>query len=266
MALPNYRGRHSNDNPGKGRRKARRWNNANPAPNAMGTAVTQPTAPAAYEAEQTWLPGQSGYPGYQAPEVGTQASTSMQQVDWSAPVGQAQTTGFGAPATAVQQTQAATTSPGQSATSGGSAIYQPPNQSGTPSSIPQYTDDHPFFDPNSSYWQSGVGQSNPSGIFNQPNTELWRQWSNTNPEGFYYGMLNQQGLGGLDARSQTAQGLYREAMTGYQAAKQNNAELDVADYLRNFDVQGILRRMTNEQIGIDTPRYRARNRWGQRAV
>jgi hypothetical protein len=266
MALPNYnnRRRHGGDNPGKGRRKARRWNAANPPPNAMGTAVTQPTAPSTPDAEQTWLPGQSGYPGYQAPAAGTQASQTTQAVDWSAPVGQAQQTG--AAPTAVQQTQAATAQPTPSATSGGSAIYQPPNQSNIPSNLPQYTEDHPFFDPNSNYWQPGVGQSNPSGIFNQPDTELWRQWSNQNPEGFYYGMLNRQGLGGFDARSQTAQGLYREAMTGYEAAKQNNAELDVADYLRNYDVQNILRRMTNEQLGIDTPRYRARNRWGQRAV
>jgi hypothetical protein len=131
----------------------------------------------------------------------------------------------------------------------------------------QTSTEHPFYDPNSSYWQNGTGQPTPSNLFGQANTELQRQYSNQNPEGYYMYWLGQQGLGGLDARSQAAQSMYRDAMSGYGAAKVNNAELDLADYLRMWDVQRLLSEMSYDQLGMGgTSQIGGRNRWGMRAT
>lgn len=131
-----------------------------------------------------------------------------------------------------------------------------------PYTTPTYTQDHPFYDPNSTYWQPG--QPNPYAL--QPGSEEERAWSNQNPQSYYYAMLNRRGLGGFDANSQTAQSMYRDAMAGYSAAQMKNMELDVSDYLDEWDVEDILRNMTSEQRGINTNQFRGRNRWGMRAV
>ena len=119
---------------------------------------------------------------------------------------------------------------------------------------------HPFFDPNASYITNpNRSQAVPPGspAFNTYATE-------NSPEGYYYGLLNQQGFGGLDAKSQAAQGMYRDYARGYQAAKLQNHDLWFPEFMGTQDIQANVRNMSNRQLGIDENLYGGRDRWSLR--
>lgn len=120
---------------------------------------------------------------------------------------------------------------------------------------------HPFFDPNNSYASSGRSPMQ----FGEDSLAYMTYATNQTPEGYYFATLNQQGLGGLDARSQAAQSLYGEYARGYQAAKLKNAELWWPEFMRGQNIRGTLDLMSNEQLGIDNSRIQGRDRWSFRS-
>jgi hypothetical protein len=126
---------------------------------------------------------------------------------------------------------------------------------------------HPFYDPNSTYLLGGErGQRQTSwDSVGGPASLAYQNYATQNPEAYYLAQMGKLGLGGQDARSQTAQGLYRDYWGGYQAAKASGT-MDIwwPEYMAGQDVQGTLRMMSNEQLGIDDTRYNARTRWGMR--
>lgn len=122
---------------------------------------------------------------------------------------------------------------------------------------------HPFFDPNSNYAQTGRLYEGPPGNAT-PGNNAWNNFASENPEGYYYAVLNQKGLGGLDARSQVAQGMYRDAMRGYSAAHTKNQALFLPEYLEQWDPNAVLDMLSEEQLGIDRSRFAGRDRWGMR--
>jgi hypothetical protein len=122
---------------------------------------------------------------------------------------------------------------------------------------------HPFFDPRSNYGQPGRqwGQLPGAG---QPGNNPWNNYGTDNPEGYYYAFLNERGLGGFDARSQVAQGMFRDVARGYEAAKMRNMELWFPEYLEQWDPNDVLDLLSEEQLGIDRSRFGGRDRWGMR--
>lgn len=184
--------------------------------------------------------GSSGYTGgsgapYTAPSSGSQHDWSgWQQGSW----------GGGSTTPVAQATQSIWgTGTGSQATAG---------------TLPSSTEGHPFFDPNSSY--PGAANSN----FLQANPRALDIYAQQNPAAYYYWWLGQQGLGGFDARSTMAQDMYRDAMAGYEAARINNFELQLPEYLRGVDFKSLMNQMTYDQLGINSDDYR--NRWGMRAT
>jgi hypothetical protein len=138
---------------------------------------------------------------------------------------------------------------------------QHPGFQGTVTS-PQTSSQHPFFDPNSNYAQTGRQYGRLPGGPGSSAVNIYG--TDVNPEGYYYATLNERGLGGLDARSQAAQGMYRDAALGYQAAKTRNMELWFPEYLEQWNPSQVLDQMSNEQLGIDDSRFQGRDRWGMR--
>lgn len=129
-----------------------------------------------------------------------------------------------------------------------------------PYTAPANTTNHPFYDPNATYTNQG-GQHHQL----QQGSDMYRMAAEHDPEGMYLGHLGRQGLGGLDARSLAAQGMYREFAGGYRAAKlNNNFEGNWADFVGQQDIGKLLDRMSSEQLGIDTTQYGGRTRWGMR--
>lgn len=60
------------------------------------------------------------------------------------------------------------------------------------------------------------------------------------PQGVYTAFLAQNGLGGLDRRSQWARGLYGQTQSGYQAAARENPAMDYRTYLaKQFGTTGL---------------------------
>jgi hypothetical protein len=118
---------------------------------------------------------------------------------------------------------------------------------------------HPFFDPNANYRTSTAMQNFEPGSlpYNIYSTEQ-------SPEGYYYNIMNQQGFGGLDAKSQAAQGMYRDYARGYQAAKLQNNDLWFPEYMGMQDVGANVRNLSNRQLGIDENLYAGRDRWSLR--
>lgn len=127
---------------------------------------------------------------------------------------------------------------------------------------PQTSPQHPFFDPNSNYAQTGRQYGTLQG--GPGNSALNNYGTDVNPQGYYLAQLNQRGLGGLDAKSQAAQGMYKDAALGYQAAKTKNMELWFPEYLEQWDPQNVIDQMSDEQLGIDRSRFQGRDRWGMR--
>lgn len=89
-------------------------------------------------------------------------------------------------------------------------------------------------------------------------------WAGENPQAYYYSALNERGLGGLDARSQAAQGMYKDVALGYQAAHTRNMELQLPEYLQGWDPNSVLDQMSEEQLGINRSQFQGRDRWGMR--
>jgi hypothetical protein len=119
---------------------------------------------------------------------------------------------------------------------------------------------HPFFDPNADY---GTNPGQQQAL--QPGSAVFNTWATEeSPEGYYYALMNEQGFGGLDAKSQAAQGLYRDYARGYQAAKTKNQELWFPQYMQMQDPRQQIALMSNEQLGIDETRYAGRDRWSMR--
>lgn len=124
---------------------------------------------------------------------------------------------------------------------------------------PDNSYEHPFYTPNATYARQGENYNNING------TDLQRNYIDANPAGGYYGWAGQQGYGGLDARSQTVQGMYKDFATGFEAAKAyNNFEGNFQSYLGQQDVPHLLEQMTSQQIGIDRSKFNGRDRWSQR--
>jgi hypothetical protein len=144
-----------------------------------------------------------------------------------------------------------------------SADYSQPNSGYTGVYTPPRNDAaHPFFDPQAS--QANVGDQYGGQQWLQPGSSGYNMYGTQNPAAYYYMSMGQQGLGGLDARSQTAQGMYRDFAAGYEAAKFQNPELLYPDFMEQQNVPGLLDQMSEEQIGIDRRRYQDRSRWGFR--
>ena len=84
------------------------------------------------------------------------------------------------------------------------------------------TNANPIYDPNASYG----------------GTQAWRQTDFVKkyldpqiPEGVFTAFLGERGLGGNDAMSTWAQGLYGKSLAGYKAAMRANPNLTFRDYL-----------------------------------
>lgn len=117
--------------------------------------------------------------------------------------------------------------------------------------------DHPFYDPNASYAKEGDEYFRPQG-----NSALERTMYDNDPAGYYYGQLNRMGYGGMDAKSQAAQGLYKQYQLGYSTARTNNNwNLHWDQYLAEQDIQNQIEMMSDEDLGIDRSRYGGRDRW-----
>lgn len=121
---------------------------------------------------------------------------------------------------------------------------------------------NPFFDPNCNYKTPGQPYAQtPLPGAGQPGQNAFNIWaSDKDPEGYYYSQVASKGLGGLDARSKAAQGLYGQYARGYQAAKTKNMELMFPDYMNMQDIESQIRLMSDEQLGIDRERYSGNDR------
>jgi hypothetical protein len=125
---------------------------------------------------------------------------------------------------------------------------------------PSYTG-HPFFDPNSNYqWKDNAP------LQFEPDSPIYQNWAEENPQGAYFEVLNELGLGGLDARSQAAQAMYRDYATGYQASKMRNANLWWSQFLemQRPQIMNQIQQLSNEQLGINEANFTGRDRWALR--
>lgn len=161
---------------------------------------------------------------------------------------------------------------------GGSGPYTAPqtnstgpvdNPYGYTGTVPGTSDyaNHPFFDPNSQYLVPGVrgDLQNPSKVRSDLSNVVGQQYGTVeNPEGYYLALMNKLGLGGLDARSQTAQGLYKDYQGGYAAAQFTTPNLFFPEYMGGQNVQGLIGNMSYNQTGIDPQQWSDRTRWGMR--
>lgn len=228
------------------------WHFAAPGPSQTSTtggnnAVYDPQQAAAPQASAPQSQNAVYTPPAQQPSGGydwTQASAPQQQA--SSSLTSAATNLFSGQ-TAPQQQTSLTNQP---------ATYQEPTNGAYPSS----TTGHPFFDPNSQY----PGAMN-SDLLTRNQTAM-DVYADQNPAAYFYWNLGQQGLTGMDANSQAAQDMYRDAMAGYEAARINNFELKLPEYLRGINFKDLLAQMTYEQRGIQPQQFGGRNRWGMRAV
>lgn len=136
---------------------------------------------------------------------------------------------------------------------------------GAGTALPQGNFDNPFFDPRSNYIPAGSQGANVNffGSAGDPNpTTMGNIYGTTeSPEGYYYAVLNQQGLGGLDARSRAAQSMYGDYSRGYQAAKMFNSELMFPQFMQMQNVPGLVQMLSDEQLGIDRNQYRGALNW-----
>lgn len=125
---------------------------------------------------------------------------------------------------------------------------------------------HPFYDPNNNYRLGGVRGTTQTPWNDQTKGSLsYMNYATQNPEAYYYGLMNQMGYGGVDAKSQAAQGMYRDYARGYEAAKaMGTQDLWFPEFMGGQDVRGTINMMSNEQLGIDESRYNSRTRWGMR--
>jgi hypothetical protein len=130
---------------------------------------------------------------------------------------------------------------------------------------PQVSNDHPFFDPNSNYAKQGWQFEQFPGM-GDPGNNTFNMWAEENPEAYYYGILNQRGLGGYDAKSQMAQSMFRDAQRAYGAAKMKNAALRWPQFLSMWSPEQAIDLLSNEQLGIDESRFVSRDRWGLRGA
>lgn len=137
--------------------------------------------------------------------------------------------------------------------SGYQGVYTPPANNAQ----------HPFFDPNATQAQQGDQYGGQQWL--QPGSPGYNMYGTLNPAAYYTNYLGNRNLGGLDARSQTAQGMYRDWAAGYEAAKFQNPELLFPDFMEMQNIPNLLEQMSEEQIGIDRGRYAGyRDRWGFR--
>lgn len=158
-----------------------------------------------------------------------------------------------------QPTQYPATTPTASPTdyaqpaTGYSGVYTPPRNSLS----------HPFFDPQAS--QANTGDQYGGQNWLQPGSPGYNMYGTQNPAGYYYNRLGRLGLGGFDARSQAAQGMYRDVAAGYEAAKFENPELWFPDFVEMQDIPSLLEQMSEQQLGIDRSRFSGdRTRYGFR--
>lgn len=126
---------------------------------------------------------------------------------------------------------------------------------------PDNSYEHPFYTPGASYARPGEN------FYNINGTDLQKNYIEQNPAAGYYGWAANGGYGGLDAKSQAVQGMYKDFATGYEAAKAyNNFEGNFQSFLNQQNVPQLLEQMTSDQIGIDRSRFNARDRWSQRGA
>lgn len=125
---------------------------------------------------------------------------------------------------------------------------------------PENSYEHPFYSPGATYARPGELH------YQVPqNSQLQQTYIEQNPAAGYYGWAANNGYGGLDARSQTVQGMYKDFATAYEASKAyNNFEGNWQDFMDMQDVPHLLEQMTNQQMGIDNSQFRGRDRWSLR--
>lgn len=150
------------------------------------------------------------------------------------------------------------------------ASYEVPQLPPTPGAgqaLPQGGVNTPFYDPASNYVPSG----STGNVLNywesagQPGSSVGNIYgSDQSPEGYYFGLLNQQGLGGFDARSRAAQSMYSDYARGYQAAKMKNSELFFPQYMQMQDIPGLIQLLSDEQLGIDRNNVQGGLNWSLR--
>lgn len=121
---------------------------------------------------------------------------------------------------------------------------------------------HPFFDPQADYILPGATSASQLPGAGQPGSTPFNIYAtDISPEGYYFGLLSQLGLGGFDARSQTAQSLYGDFARGYQAAKIKNMELRFPEFMQMQNIPGLIQQLSEEQLGINRSRQRGPINW-----
>jgi hypothetical protein len=262
MALPDYR------NQRQVRQDHPNWNDRRVDRVLERNQQTTPPAPSTYVPRE-YIPGNTGYntppiagpPADYGPQTGTQP-TQPQATGYTPPPYTWTNPWAGRSGNMDRWNQPATAPPTAvptdystgGITNGYAGPQTPPSNSGQ----------HPFFDPNAAYTKPG----DPFYQFPEDSQPYNLYATNEAPEGWYYAHLNNQGLGGLDARSQAAQGMYRDFALAYQAAKATgNLELWWPQFMKQQNIQGLIEGMSHDQLGIDEGAYRGRGeRWALRGM
>lgn len=95
-----------------------------------------------------------------------------------------------------------------------------------------------------------------------------QQYLEDNPQAAFFRELTRQGFGGLDKRSQAAQSLYSQVLTGFKAASADNPFMRLASgpdaYLPRLSFSDLLRQMTPQQRGENLPALNVTSRWQPR--
>lgn len=167
----------------------------------------------------------------------------------------------------MQNTPATPTTTQPAATSANPAdyTYEPlPVNPAAGTAMPSGNLTNPFFDPASNYISPGT-QGNVVNFFDtagQPGSTMGNIYgTEESPEGYYYAVLNQRGLGGFDARSRAAQSMYGDYARGYQSAKMMNSELWFPQYMGMQDIPSMIQMLSDEQLGINREQFNGPVNW-----
>jgi hypothetical protein len=113
-----------------------------------------------------------------------------------------------------------------------------------------------------SFYTPGVDPAHP----NFPGSELWDSMTDDNRRGYFGNFLGNQGLMGLDNKSQFAQGLYDQFHAGFQAEQFNKPNIDWVSYLqsRQGDIDKLYSGRSLEQKGVRSSQFGGSSQWLQR--
>lgn len=134
----------------------------------------------------------------------------------------------------------------------------PQRQWPTEYTAPRNSEPHPFYDPQATYANPGVPRHRLT-----PGSSEYNMWgTEESPEGYYYGILAQKGLGGTDSRSLAAQGMYGDISRGYQAARaHSNTNLFFPEFVEMQNIPRLVAQMSDEALGFDRARYQNQYNW-----